>query len=120
MGLAMCMIAIMTIPNIPDPVDLRDPVSVSLGVSLKKLRIAADKSQEQLAVEAEIDRTFISSIERGVANPTLLSLASICVALGITLSTLFGSVQLVDRPVDRRRRVNSAKPVQREKKSRLR
>lgn len=110
----------MTIPKIPDADDPRDPVCVSLGTSLKKLRIAAETSQEQLAVDAEIDRTFISAIERGVANPTLLSLASICAALGITLSTLFGSVQTGDRANSRRRRANSAKPVKREKKSRLR
>lgn len=110
----------MTTPNIPDTGDVRDPVCVSLGISLKKLRISAEKSQEQLAVDAEIDRTFISAIERGVANPTVLSLASICVALGITLSTLFGSVQLTNRSVVQRRRANSAKPVLPEKKSRLR
>lgn len=120
MRLAVCIMIVMTTPNIPDTVDQRDPVCVSLGTSLKKLRIAADKSQEQLAVDAEIDRTFISAIERGVANPTVLSLASICIALDTTLSTLFGSVQLVDRSVTRRRRVNAAQPVQREKKSRLR
>jgi transcriptional regulator with XRE-family HTH domain len=114
------MMALMITPEISDAVDTRDPVCVALGVSLKKLRIAAERSQEQLAVDAEIDRTFISAIERGVANPTVLSLASICMALGITFATLFGSVPLGERSGSRRRRVNSAQPVQRERKSRLR
>jgi transcriptional regulator with XRE-family HTH domain len=36
-----------------------------LGRNLKRLRLAAKLSQEELAHLAEIDRTYISSLERG-------------------------------------------------------
>lgn len=42
-----------------------------LGENVKAARDALDLSQEELALEIEIDRTYISGIERGVRNPSL-------------------------------------------------
>jgi transcriptional regulator with XRE-family HTH domain len=100
--------------------DLRNPLCVALGQNLKALRIAAAKSQEDLAVDAEIDRTYISSIERGVANPTVLALAQICYALNISLADLLATVHISSKPTDSTRRANAAQPIPRTKKSRLR
>lgn len=88
----------------------RNAVSVALGKSLKKLRISRDLSQETLAFTAEVDRTFISAIERGVANPSTLTLANICFALGATMAELFESVQVSVPPNSQVRRKNQAKP----------
>lgn len=44
------------------------PILSALGERIKLCRHAADKSQETLAFEALVDRTYISSIERGIAN----------------------------------------------------
>lgn len=98
----------------------RNPVCIALGQNLKALRIAAAKSQEELAVDAEVDRTYISSIERGAANPSLLTLAQICFALNISLADLVGPVSLSTKPTDFTRRANAAQPSPRVKKSRLR
>lgn len=100
--------------------DLRNPLCVALGQNLKALRIAAAKSQEELAVDAEIDRTYISSIERGIANPSVLALAQICYALDISLADLLGAVHISSKPTDSTRRANAAHPILRTKKSRLR
>lgn len=100
--------------------EVRNPVCVALGQNLKALRILAAKSQEELAVDAEVDRTYISSIERGVANPSVLALAQICFALNVSFADLFGPVKILARPTDSTRRANAAKPLPREKKSRLR
>ena len=55
------------------------------GANLKKLRKSAKLSQEQLANEAGLDRTYISLLERGLRNPTLECMASLALALGVDL-----------------------------------
>lgn len=42
-----------------------------LGKEIKILRTSAGLSQEALALEAGVDRTYVSQLERGVANPSL-------------------------------------------------
>lgn len=100
--------------------DKRNKVCTAIGKSLKAKRIAADKSQETLAFDSEVDRTYISQIERGVANPSALTLANLCYGLGITLADLFEPVNIALAPDGTLRRVNSAKPQLKPKKSRLR
>ncbi len=72
--------------------DKRHPICVAVGKNLKTLRIAKKLSQAELAFLAEVDRTFVSHIERGMTNASLLSLDSLCYALGISLSVLFEPV----------------------------
>lgn len=43
----------------------------SLAASIKARRDARGLSQEALALEAGVDRTFVSQIERGIGNPSL-------------------------------------------------
>ncbi|WP_412770457.1 helix-turn-helix domain-containing protein, partial [Ralstonia solanacearum] len=52
------------------------PILSAVGARIKQCRHAADKSQEALAFEARVDRTYISSIERGIANPSVETLAT--------------------------------------------
>ena len=100
--------------------DKRNIVCTAIGKSLKVQRIAAEKSQEALAFDAEVDRTYISQIERGVANPSALTLANLCFALGITLADLFEPVKVALAPDGTLRRTNRAQPQPKPKKSRLR
>ena len=86
------------------------PVSIALGKRLKQCRHAADKSQETLAFDAQVDRTYISAIERGAANPSIETLANICYALGITLAELFEPLSEVSLAPTGARRVNAATP----------
>ena len=65
-----------------------EAVSVALGQKLKELRIAANLSQSELAFDCELDRTYISLIERGLANPSLWTLATIAHALELTVPDL--------------------------------
>lgn len=102
------------------PTDKRNKVCTAIGKNLKIQRIAADKSQETLAFDAEVDRTYISQIERGVANPSVLTLANLCYGLGITLADLFEPVKIALAPDGTLRRINRAKPEPKPKKSRLR
>ena len=54
----------------------------AFGEVLKQYRTAACLSQEKLALEAGLDRTFISLLERGRRQPTLTTLVLIAEALG--------------------------------------
>ena len=60
-----------------------------LGKVIGALRKQANISQEELAFRASIDRTYISQIERGVGNPSLLIIFKIAQALKIPMSLLF-------------------------------
>lgn len=60
-----------------------------LGDNVKTLRLNQALSQEELAFQAGLDRTYISQIERGVSNPSVLVLLKIAVALGVDLQYLF-------------------------------
>jgi|SRR5450830_797342 len=99
----------------------RNPVSIEVGKRLKKLRIAANKSQETVAFEAGIDRTYISLLERGIGNPSVLALANVCFSLNITLAKLFEPLEISLAPDSEFvRRTNQAEPQPRATKSRLR
>ncbi|WP_049226436.1 helix-turn-helix domain-containing protein [Neisseria sicca] len=56
---------------------------------LKEMRHQRQLSQEKLANLANLDRTYISGIERGVRNITLESLESIIIALSVSNSEFF-------------------------------
>ena len=88
------MIVTMKTPPPEKPADKRNTVCAAIGQSLKSLRIAANKTQETLAFDAEVDPTYISQIERGVINPTVLNLAKVCFGLGISLADLFQGVNV--------------------------
>jgi transcriptional regulator with XRE-family HTH domain len=60
-----------------------------LGGNVKTLRQALGISQEELAFRAELDRTYISQIERGVGNPSVFVLLKVANALGVELVGLF-------------------------------
>lgn len=93
--------------------DRRNPVATAVGERVKACRIASDKSQEELAYEACLDRTRVSAIERGVTNPTVETLANICFVLGITLSDLFVPLRLSLAPSGEHRMGAAPKPRRR-------
>lgn len=66
--------------------------------NLRRLRVAADVSQEQLAVDAGVDRTYVGRIERGLENPTVSGLDKLAAALNVPLAEFF----LVPKPTERR------------------
>lgn len=54
----------------------------AVGKNIRKLRIERGMSQEELAHRANMDRPYLSQIELGKRNPTLLMLQEIASALG--------------------------------------
>lgn len=68
-----------------------------LGLNVQRLRREKGWSQEDLAFESGLHRTYISGIERGVRNPTVTIVAK----LAATLDTSTGG--LIDPPAKRSR-----------------
>lgn len=61
---------------------------VSLGDRIRLARKEKDWTQEDLAHEAEIDRSYIGGVERGERNVTFLMLCRIAWALGRDVASL--------------------------------
>ena len=59
-----------------------------LAANVKRLRKAHGWSQEALADEAGLDRTYVSGIERVVRNPTITVVEKITFALGCRMGDL--------------------------------
>ena len=59
-----------------------------LAVNMKRLRKERGWSQEALADEADLDRTYISGIEREVKNPTVTVVERVAEALSCSLGDL--------------------------------
>lgn len=62
---------------------------MGLGASIAKRRMELGLSQEDLARKSQVHRTYISDVERGVRNVSILTLERITDALGIPLGALF-------------------------------
>jgi transcriptional regulator with XRE-family HTH domain len=61
-----------------------------LGERVRKARLAIDLSQESAAFEAGIHVNSLSSIERGISNPSFLVLLSLARVLKVKVSALVG------------------------------
>jgi len=57
--------------------------------NLRRLRVRKGLSQEALAVDAAIDRTYVSRLERGLENPTVAVLERIATALNARIEEFF-------------------------------
>jgi transcriptional regulator with XRE-family HTH domain len=65
------------------------------GFALKARREELGLTQEDLAHQAGIHRTYLSDVERGTRNICLLNIERVAAALSLPISALF---QLVERP----------------------
>jgi transcriptional regulator with XRE-family HTH domain len=75
--------------------------SVVLGQELSRRRREVGLSQEKLAFDAGLDRTYISHLENGHKSPTVDSLLRICRVLGASAGQL---ITHVERTIDSRRK----------------
>jgi transcriptional regulator with XRE-family HTH domain len=57
--------------------------------NLRRLRVRRGLSQENLAVDAGIDRTYVSRLERGLENPTITVLEQLAEALDAGIVEFF-------------------------------
>lgn len=71
----------------------QSPVLRRFGDNIRAQREAKSLSQEQLAELADLDRTYISGVERGIRNLSLLSAVRIAKALKTTVADLSGGIE---------------------------
>jgi transcriptional regulator with XRE-family HTH domain len=67
----------------------KDPILSQIGQRIRALREGKSLSQDALAESSDLHRTYISGVERGIRNPSLLSLDRIAKGLGVRLVELF-------------------------------
>jgi transcriptional regulator with XRE-family HTH domain len=60
-----------------------------VGPAFRLLRERLEISQEELAFRAELDRTYVSGIERGRRNPSLKSMQRVAAVLNLSLDQVF-------------------------------
>ena len=76
-------------PNVP----YRDRTPASFGRNVAKIRNDRGFSQDKLAEKADLDRTFISGIERGVRNPGIKTVLRVARALNVGIADLCKGVE---------------------------
>jgi transcriptional regulator with XRE-family HTH domain len=67
---------------------VRDKTLAALGRNVARIRSVRGLSQDQLAEQADLDRTYLSGIERGVRNPGIKVVIRLATALGVTVAEL--------------------------------
>ena len=70
-------------------------IQVQLGMRIKYLRTLRKWSQEDLALESNINKNYICDLENGRRNPTVEILERLCQAFGITFSELFKGIESI-------------------------
>lgn len=72
--------------------------------NIRKIRVSKGLTQEVLAVDAVIDRTYVSRLERGLENPTVAVLERVASALDVPISAFFKMPKAGARPIAMLRR----------------
>ena len=63
---------------------------MEIGLKIKRLRLALNLTQEELADRTELSKSFISQVERDLTSPSIATLIDILQALGTDLKEFFG------------------------------
>lgn len=72
---------------------MKIPLRKRFGLRVRELRLASGFSQEAFADHASIARSYMSRIERGMANPSLDAIEGLADALGVDVSSFFEIVE---------------------------
>ncbi|MBB4305032.1 transcriptional regulator with XRE-family HTH domain [Rhodobium orientis] len=67
-------------------------VRTTIGWNVRRLRVAKGLSQERLALESGIDRSYVGRVERGSENVTVATLEAFATVLEVHVSELFAPV----------------------------
>lgn len=73
---------------LPPPSSEIDRYNVAFGKALRAFRRERRLTQEVLAFDSGLDRTYVSLLELGTRAPGLKTMVALCLALNISLSSL--------------------------------
>lgn len=68
-------------------------IRLMLGRELRKARQAVGLTQEQLALNARVDRSYLSELERDLKSPTVAMLFRLCDVLRVAPSSILSRVE---------------------------
>jgi transcriptional regulator with XRE-family HTH domain len=68
-------------------------VKLKIGQRIKELRETASMSQKDLSYAADLDRSYIASVENGQRNVSIVNIEKIANALGVTLKQFFNDAE---------------------------
>jgi transcriptional regulator with XRE-family HTH domain len=66
-------------------------IQKQVGLRIKEIRLLKHLTQEECSFNVELDRTYWSSVERGLRNISINNLSKICISFGISLKEFFDS-----------------------------
>jgi transcriptional regulator with XRE-family HTH domain len=81
---------------------MKDPYAQDRGSMIRRIRKSQDLTLADLAERTELSLSFLSQVERGIINPSIISLRKIALALGTTLSSFFDEFESTNGPVVRK------------------
>jgi len=67
-------------------------IRIKIGLRIRELRKAKGLSQEQLALNADIDRTYMASVENGKRNVAIVNIEKIINALDSSFKDFFSGL----------------------------
>jgi len=68
-------------------------IKKAFGEAVREIRISQGKSQEQLAFDSNLDRTYISGVERGIRNISVVNIQKLAEAFDMSLTELFERIE---------------------------
>ncbi|TAD85862.1 MAG: XRE family transcriptional regulator [Bacteroidetes bacterium] len=77
-------------------------IKLKIGHRIKELREKAEMSQKDLAYAADLDRSYIASIENGNRNVAIINIEKIAVALNVTVKEFFKSNNFENASTDKK------------------
>jgi transcriptional regulator with XRE-family HTH domain len=69
-----------------------------LGRNVREARKRRGMSQEQLALDADMKRSYVSDLERGTRNPSIKAIGRLAEALGVEPAALLVAPKVASQP----------------------
>jgi transcriptional regulator with XRE-family HTH domain len=66
-------------------------IKFKIGTRIKELREQNKLSQKDLAYSADLDRSYIASVENGQRNISIVNIEKVSIALGVSLKDFFNN-----------------------------
>ena len=75
-------------------------VKTKIGLRIKELRESRKMSQKDLSYSADLDRSYIASVESGNRNISIINIEKIALALGFSLKEFFNHARFENVKTD--------------------
>ena len=72
-------------------------IKTKLGLRIKAIREIAGMSQKDLAYSADLDRSYIASVESGQRNVSIVNIEKIATALGVSVKKFFEDISFDEK-----------------------